>query len=360
MMLLVLSFVACKKDNGGSSSNPETNITASFTDITFRAYCIAAFDAAGNGNNDGKIQLKEVYTVTKLNVAGQNIQSLAGIENFAALKELQCQNNKLTALDVSKNKVLTLLHCPDNQLTTLNVSANTLLEDLVCNNNQLTALDVTKCTGLINLGFEKNKIAAIDLTKNTALTYLYCANNKLAALDLTKNTALQYLDCMMNQLTTLDVSKNTALISILCGNNKITALDVSKNEALQVLVCPYNQLTTLDAGKKKALQVLDCSYNKLTSLNTNAANYNEILTNLDLNCAGNQLGTLNFSMTGLKRLDCSDNQLNFLDLHVNIGLIYVNCKGNPFSSKVIYVWFINKPNTVTFLVDAGITLQFQV
>jgi hypothetical protein len=124
---------------------------------------------------------------------------------------------------------ITYLDCNDNQLTALDVSKNTALRELHCNANQLTALDVSK---------------------NTALTGLDCSNNQLTALDVSKNTALTGLDCSNNQLTALDVSKNTALQSLNCNNNQLTALNVSKNTALMHLDCRDNQL---DAGALNAL-----------------------------------------------------------------------------------------------------------
>ena len=155
---------------------------------------------------------------------------------------LDCFNNQLTALDVSKNTALTKLVCSNNQLTALDVSKNTALTKLVCSNNQLTALDVSK---------------------NTALRELECCSNQLTALDVSQNTALTSIDCYCNHLTTLDVSKNTVLTKLDCHNNQLTALDVSKNTALTSLGCAYNQLTTLDVSKNTALTSLNCCGNQI-------------------------------------------------------------------------------------------------
>jgi Leucine-rich repeat (LRR) protein len=48
----------------------------------------------------------------------KNIFNLTGIEAFTALTYLNCTDNKLTSLDVSKNIALTHLYCSNNQLTT--------------------------------------------------------------------------------------------------------------------------------------------------------------------------------------------------------------------------------------------------
>lgn len=59
------------------------------------------------------------------------------------MKILRCYQNQLSALDVSKNTMLTELNCDDNQLTMLDLSKNTVLEELYCNSNQLTSLDIS-------------------------------------------------------------------------------------------------------------------------------------------------------------------------------------------------------------------------
>ena len=175
-----------------------------FPDANFRTI-VEGFD----NNKDGSLSDTEIAAVKKINCFRKRITNLKGIEYFTSLNNLWCAENKLTALDVSKNTALTDLYCSRNQLTTLDVSKNTALTDLDCGYNQLTTLDVSK---------------------NTALTYLSCGYNQLTTLDVSKNTALTYLSCRNNQLTTLDVSKNTALTKLSCDNNQLTSLDVSNTD----------------------------------------------------------------------------------------------------------------------------------
>ncbi len=85
------------------------------------------------------------------------------------------------------------LSCLNNQLTALDVSKNTVLTELLCHENQLTALDVS----------------------NTALTTLYCHNNQLTTLDVSKNTALSWLECYGNNI---NGEAMTALINSLPNN----------------------------------------------------------------------------------------------------------------------------------------------
>ena len=198
-----------------------------FPDANFRTI-VEGFDT----NNDSSLSDTEIAAVKKINCFRKRITNLKGIEYFTSLNNLWCAENKLTALDVSKNTALTDLYCSSNQLTTLDISKNTALTDLDCGRNQLTTLDVSK---------------------NTALTYLSCGYNQLTTLDVSKNTALPYLSCRNNQLTTLDVSKNTALTKLSCDNNQLTSLDVS-NTDMDDLNC-YDNIYQIVVGNDRTFDL---------------------------------------------------------------------------------------------------------
>ena len=198
-----------------------------FPDANFRTI-VEGFDT----NNDSSLSDTEIAAVKKINCFRKRITNLKGIEYFTSLNNLWCAENKLTALDVSKNTALTDLYCSSSQLTTLDVSKNTALTDLDCGRNQLTTLDVSK---------------------NTALTYLSCGYNQLTTLDVSKNTALTYLSCRNNQLTTLDVSKNTALTKLSCDNNQLTSLDVS-NTDMDDLNC-YDNIYQIVVGNDRTFDL---------------------------------------------------------------------------------------------------------
>jgi len=204
-----------------------------FPDENFRSYVRINFDKDG----DGSLSAKEIAKITRIYCAFNWIKSLQGIEHFTNLKELICNNNPLTELDISKNIALTSLNCDANQLVSLDVSQNTKLTHLACDENLLTELDVSK---------------------NTAFTYLHCRYNQLENLDVSKNTKLIILDCRDNQLAELDVTQNLTLEYLVCDNNRLSALDVSKNPKLTHLDCRYNQLTDLDISRNSELEYLQC------------------------------------------------------------------------------------------------------
>ncbi len=339
----------------------ETN----FPDATFRQYVSDNCDTDYNGN----LSDEEIAAVTDITVGG-GISNLKGIEYFTALTMLNCENNQLTELDVSKNTALKDLYCDNNQLTALNVSNNPALEYLSCYNNQLAELDVSSSTALEKLYCDNNQLTALDVSKNTKLTYLSCHDNQLTELDVSNNpaleelecygnqltaldvsssTALKELECYSNQLTALDVSNNTKLTNLTCYSNQLTALDVSKNTALEELYCSNNKLTALDVSNNSALQTLYCYYNQLTALDVSSSTalndlqcYRNQLTALDVSkntnltylyCYSNQLTALDVSKnTALQQLYCSNNKLTALDVSKNTNLTYLNCSSNQLTA----------------------------
>lgn len=126
-----------------------------FPDDHFIAYVELRCDKDG----DGTLSQAELDGVTELYVAYANIKDLTGIELFPYLEKLDCKNNNLTRLDVSKNTKLTKLYCEFNQLTSLDLSKNTALDTLDCSGNkrQITVGE----TGQFNLsalkGFDVSK-----------------------------------------------------------------------------------------------------------------------------------------------------------------------------------------------------------
>jgi len=74
------------------------------------------------GTPDGQVLTANISGVTLLDVWGSSINDLIGIEDFAALEELYCEENQLTSLDVTQNTALTYIWCESNQLSCLNLA----------------------------------------------------------------------------------------------------------------------------------------------------------------------------------------------------------------------------------------------
>ena len=95
------------------------------------------------------------------------------------ITELNCDGNKLTALDVHGLTSLQTLNCYNNKLATLNVSGCTALQKLGCFRNKLTAIDVQGLKSLEMLGIHGNQLTSINISGLTALKRLSCYANKI-------------------------------------------------------------------------------------------------------------------------------------------------------------------------------------
>jgi len=180
--------------------------------------------------------------------------------------ELDCNWNKLVALNVQGLTALQKLSCFGNKLTELNVQGLTALQKLDCSyNHQLTSLNASGCTSLQELDYRENeKLASLDAHGCTALEHIRLDNDQLTSLNASGCTSLKELSCSSNDhLTALNVQGCTSLQKLYCYLNKLTALDVSGLTSLQRLWCHGNQLTELNIQGCTALKELDCYFNKL-------------------------------------------------------------------------------------------------
>ena len=186
----------------------ETN----FPDANFRNYVLASFDS----NGDEKLDDEEIANVKYIHAPSKTISSLKGIEYFTELEGLDCDNNQLTSLDVSKNTKLVKLICSKNALTSLNTSHNPLLKKLDIYNN---------------------KITSIDVSQNTELETLYIGRNPIETLNVKNNVKLMELQSELNDLTSIDLSNNSPSMTLYMANN-IYPITVGKGRSFDLSKLP--------------------------------------------------------------------------------------------------------------------------
>ena len=361
--------------------------TASFPDNVFRDYVSQNFDTDRNGT----LSDAEIAAIEYIEVRERGISSLRGIENFTALRDIDCSRNNITELDLSNNTLLEYLGCENNALTALDVSHNPLLRIINLNNlidednysddgshgfsdnysrNNLSVLDVSNNPELEELFIDGSSVSVLDLSNNTKLRMLHCINDNLSVLDVSNCPNLESLLPCDNNLTVLDVSNNIALVSLDVSGNPLTAINVRSNpnliflcynrthvrtadvsnnpmlvdlrfwstdlEALDVRNCPNLQLlhchdskiTSLTLGNHPYLRELQCGWNQITALDVSNAP-----SLAALGCQSNQLTTLDVSRnTALQELSCNDNQINTLDVTRCTELRELNCQNNQINA----------------------------
>ena len=233
-----------------------------FPDIHFRQW----IQEHVSGAADGILTGEEIDSVEQIDIAALGISDLTGIGHFRSLRELHCQGNRLTRLDLSGDSLLTYLDCSNNELAELDLCHNAQLVKLNCAGNHLQFLDVNRNPLLTHINCANNAIKYLDLSRNYELSILMCNNNYLDSINVTQAKGLTGLNCANNQMREIDLFQNTRLEKLFCQNNQLEWLNLSKNRALLLLDCSENCITRLDLRHNHALTSLRCHNNQLSWL----------------------------------------------------------------------------------------------
>lgn len=289
-------------------------------------------------SGDGEIQLSEALQVHQLRITNANISNLSGIEYFANLANLNCNNNQLTSLALLATLPnLASLYCDQNQLTALDVSGLSALTQLSCNNNSITAANLNLNNNLIFLDCSNNPLGALNISTLTDLEVLHCNSNLLSGLDVTNLTTLHTLHCNSNSLSSLDVSTLINLKILDFSSNAINTIDLSALISLEYLTCPQNGLTALNVSSSPNLIELNCHINEITSLDLSLSSnlkklqiHNNLFTAIDLtglnvleylSCQYNFFTTLNLSpLNNLQHLVYGNETLGNIDVQNLVNL----------------------------------------
>jgi Leucine-rich repeat (LRR) protein len=352
-------------DDASYSSTNWTNIDSgtSFTTTNYCRYTTipdANFEAALDGLNyddisgDGQVPTELIEGVTSLNVDNEGITDLTGIEDFAALLELNISDSNIPTVDLSNNTNLRRLEAYSAGLTSLDLTQNNNLEELIAYSNSLTELDLSNCTSLEYIQVYQNAITSLDLTANTALDWVEVHENQLTELNIQNgtNTIIQFFDASNNSNLSCirvddvaysttnwtDIDAQTSFSATYCRYTaipdanfetrleSIIADDVSGDG--QVPTELIEVITNLNLANRSiadltgiedfaALQILNASNNNLTSVDlTNNINLEELNVSDNVNLASLEVS----SCVLLERIKAEDNAFSTLDISANTQL----------------------------------------
>jgi Leucine-rich repeat (LRR) protein len=229
-IVVLLATVAAGIFLYGRSANPLIAIDAEhFPDEIFRAYVSDYYDRDDDGMLDGS----EIRAAINCTPKKQEIKSLQGIEFLTEVKSLDCSNNELERLDVSKNKKLEYLEASFNPLSELELGDRSALTELICYQTPLTRLDVKNCTRLKTLYCSRFEFTELDISDHPSLVKVHCSVGELRELKAHKCPALVELDCYDNSLTSLDLHGCSALVRLRCQHNPLTTLNLKGCDHLQ-------------------------------------------------------------------------------------------------------------------------------
>lgn len=242
------------------------------------SYCnITKLDVSNNINLENLQCAKQANYGTLFEEGRGGVLNSLIFPQYNKLKEVNCQDNKLTRLDIHDLIALEKLNCSWNKLTNLDCSKNLLLSDINCGYNYIRKLDFTPNTKIERLrcggqGYRWTRHIDDELQDLTELTIPYThLEHKLKELDynqsnlkqpllLEKLPSLEILDCSANQLKTINLKHNIRLQKLDVSDNQLKSLDVSNNLNLSEIRCIHNKLKRLDIHHNKLLKKVTCIY----------------------------------------------------------------------------------------------------
>lgn len=302
---------------------------AQFKDPEFRRLMLAYCDADG----DGIISQAEADRLTEMDLTYDSeasdrsvIKSLDGIKIFRNLKNLECDFNALTSLDLSGMDKLEYLSCTYNKISSLNLKGCTSLVQFYANVNELTALDLSDSDNLKFVQAYKNRIETFELTGKKQLGYLDISQNALTSLKVEDCPELGIVNCGSNNLTTLGLKNLPKLFSLGCYGNSLTSVSVKEFPELLLFECYDNNITSLDLSECPTLGSIRCSNNLIEELLLPEVKKGLVTYVV---CDGNRIKSLDLSSyPNLKAVNCGTNLLESLNVAGCSKIETLSCEKN--------------------------------
>ncbi|PQV46570.1 hypothetical protein CLV33_10968 [Jejuia pallidilutea] len=328
------------------------------------------------GALDDYVPTANIEVVTILDVSGNTISDLTGIEDFTALENLNCSNNALSELNITNNVNLTVINCSNNVLANLDVTKTPNIISLNVANNQFTEFNASLIPALQSFNCDGNGILELDVTTNTALTNLSCAVNALEVLNLQngQNPNLSNLNAQNNpDLTCIQTDAGTSPAGV------TWLKDTSTQYAIN---CHFGETYVPDDNFEQALidlgydlgplddYVPTASIENLFSLSvpekeiTDATGIEGFVSLTSLNINGNLLSTINLSENILlNNLNASNNQLTAIDISNLIELRVIDLSNNSLleinTSSNLNLTVLNISENLFTTLDVSLLLDLQ-
>ena len=152
------------------------------------------------GKTHGPIFVTDFEEVEVLDISGRGITSLAGIEHFIDVIELDISQNPLDYVDVSSNLALEILSARNIGLTTLDISNNHALRILRISRNNIAELNVYYNRALEEIEAEWNRLTVLDLSYHTRMRRLSLGVNELVELHIWDLRIFEDLNVVSNPI----------------------------------------------------------------------------------------------------------------------------------------------------------------
>ncbi len=253
-----------RKNGTTTFSNTCTSIYTQIPDRNFEQRLIDLnIDTVGS-IPDGLVLTADIADEITLDISGQEIDDLTGLEAFASIENLDVSDNDLNSLILQNVNLITIRanNCNLENKTVLfqNQTSGDFLTNvtlLELRENNWGSLGTPGFNGIPNvnvLDLSGNNLKGIRLEFTPNLTILRTSRNAgLDTLtDLNTLSTLQELSVDNCSLTLLQIDQLGDLSTLIAENNSLTSLNVSQNRSLAVL-------NTLNNTNLDCIQVADVS-----------------------------------------------------------------------------------------------------
>lgn len=272
-------------DLGGSVG--ESRLTLRITKIDFKDTVVTFEDPAVTkavrkavDRPKGDIMLSDVINLKNLEIIGQGVKSLKGVEQLKNLEKLGLYANnikggqlmyvkdlvQLKSLDLAENK---LLEIPNGAFDNL-----VNLEELVLDHTGINTLDknmMSKLVSLRDLLIEENGFTNLDfLEDNTSIKNILFRDNKIKDISGVRNNKnLEMFWGGGNEVSDISVLKGQKELNYFSmKNNKISDISVLKDSTkLTNVYLSKNQITDISALEGKSfINNLELDHNKISNI----------------------------------------------------------------------------------------------
>lgn len=272
-------------DLGGSVG--EERLTLRITKIDFKDTVVTFEDPAVTkavrkavDRPKGDIMLSDVINLKNLEIIGQGVKSLKGVEQLKNLEKLGLYANnikggqlmyvkdlvQLKSLDLAENK---LLEIPDGAFDNL-----VNLEELVLDHTGINTLDrkmMSKLVSLRDLLIEENGFTNLDfLEDNTSIKNILFRDNKIKDISGVRNNKnLEMFWGGGNEVSDISVLKGQKELNYFSmKNNKISDISALKDSTkLTNVYLSKNQITDISALEGKSfIKSLELDHNKISNI----------------------------------------------------------------------------------------------
>lgn len=250
------------------ADNNDTPVRIDWGDGELKEYTAKTTWTFIDGTTEGT-QVKIYGDVTYLNCesypdyATDNKISAIDLSKNDKLKYLDVYFNQLKEIDVTNQHDLIYLDVSMNEdISNVNVANSPMLQQLRAYGlSAMTDIDIKNNTELEYVNLKNTAISDIDLSKNGKLVYLNLTNCALSSIDVTNMGDLKELYLNNNNIATIDLKNNASLLGLSLTKNKLNELDLSKNVLLEKLDAAENTLAALDLSENPSIWYIDARGN---------------------------------------------------------------------------------------------------